>query len=163
MGIWPTFFSQVYVLCCICSLGQEVHAYSRLQNFANERGHFDRLTCLEFLALCPLVLLTLAVSFHSRKMWVASWPMGHQITKAFVPGVKLDGYPLFSYQNLSPKRSSLKVSPIRQAKVGPTMEPGRGLSVTPPLHKSISSGCLKYKKNKELRKTRNKDRMERSE
>lgn len=31
---------------------------------------------------------------------------------------------------------------MRQAKVGPTIEPGRGLSLTPPLHKSISSGCL---------------------
>merc|ERR1711970_955368 len=54
--------------------------------------------------------------------------------------VKEDGQPPFSYQNLSPYLKLWNCLPTMQAKVGPTMEPGRGLSVTPAVHKSISSG-----------------------
>lgn len=60
-------------------------------------------------------------------------------------GVKDDFCPGFSYQNLSPILKSLKESPMRQLKVGPTIDPGKGRSLTPPLHKSMSSGCLEFK------------------
>ena len=57
--------------------------------------------------------------------------------------VKEEGQPPFSYQNLSPWRKLWNCLPIRQAKVGPTMLPGSGLSVMPADHRSMSSGEAK--------------------
>merc|ERR1719189_2047974 len=54
--------------------------------------------------------------------------------------VKDDGQPPFSYQNLSPCLKLWNCFPMRQARVGPTMLPGSGLSVIPADHRSISSG-----------------------
>ena len=77
--------------------------------------------------------------------------------------VKEDGQPEPSYQYLSPNlmerhpnifssstshtnvivMTNLKLwncLPMMQAKVGPTMEPGRGSSLIPAVHKSMSSG-----------------------
>ena len=45
--------------------------------------------------------------------------------------VKLLGHPPFSYQNRSPLRNKLNCLPKMQAKVGPTMEPGKGFSAMP--------------------------------
>ena len=54
--------------------------------------------------------------------------------------VKDEGQPPFSYQNLSPCLKLWNCLPMRQARVGPTILPGRGLSVMPADHRSISSG-----------------------
>lgn len=54
--------------------------------------------------------------------------------------VKDEGQPPFSYQNLSPCLKLWNCLPMRQARVGPTILPGSGLSVMPADHRSISSG-----------------------
>ena len=71
--------------------------------------------------------------------------------------VKEDGQPPPSYQNLSPYLEEAEFQrtvslighnylklwnclPMMQAKVGPTMEPGRGRSLMPAVHRSMSSG-----------------------
>merc|ERR1719189_887508 len=54
--------------------------------------------------------------------------------------VKDEGQPPFSYQNLSPNLKLWNCLPIRQAKVGPTILPGSGLSVIPADQRSRSSG-----------------------
>lgn len=64
-------------------------------------------------------------------------------SKGILPRVKDDGWFGISYQNLSPRREWLNCVAITQAKVGPSMLPGSGLSDTPPDHKSTSAGCLK--------------------
>lgn len=56
------------------------------------------------------------------------------------PGVKELGWPGFSCQKRSPRRRSRKASEMMQPKTGPTMEPGKGRSDTPAVHRSISSG-----------------------
>lgn len=48
-----------------------------------------------------------------------------------------------SYQNLSPRLEYENCVAIIQAKVGPNIEPGNGLSDTPPDHRSTSIGCSK--------------------
>lgn len=73
--------------------------------------------------------------------WIARLP---RIRKgSFSPRVKDDGWFGNSYQNLSPRREWPNCVAIRQAKVGPSILPGSGLSDTPPDHKSTSAGCLK--------------------
>lgn len=74
--------------------------------------------------------------------WFTRLPPGREFERV-LPRVKDDGWFGSSYQNLSPRREWLNCVAIRQAKVGPSMLPGSGLSDTPPDHKSTSEGCLK--------------------
>lgn len=75
--------------------------------------------------------------------WVARPRATLANLKGILPRVKDDGWFGSSYQNLSPRREWLNCVAITQAKVGPSMLPGSGLSDTPPDHKSTSAGCLK--------------------
>ena len=57
-------------------------------------------------------------------------------------GVKADGKPEFSNQNLSPRLMFANWRAMMHANVGPTTAPGSLNSEIPPDHKSMSSTCL---------------------
>lgn len=70
-----------------------------------------------------------------------------QNNSMLLPGVKEEGHPGFSYQNLSPRLRLANCSVMRQESVGPRIAPGRAYSEIAALHKSISSTCLQKRTN----------------